>query len=100
MAKKPSGFAGLASEAAKAKPAPAPIAVPELIEDEPMLPINAPRVPKVRRGKKIIAGYFPPELQKAVRLLAVEQDSTVEAMLGEALNMLLRHYGKHPQAMK
>lgn len=96
MARRPS-FAAL-EEPKAATPAPAPVAEVEATEEQPMLPMkDAPKVAKVRRGKKLIGGYFPPELQKAVRLLAVEQDSTVEAMLGEAINLLLRHYGKHPE---
>ena len=92
-------FAAL--EEPKEEPAPAPEPAAEVSEapDEPMLPIKAPRIAKARRGKKQIAGFFPPSVQKAVKLLAVENDKTVEAMLGEAINLLLRHYGKHPEKM-
>ena len=74
MARKPSFAALEEPKAARPAPTPAPVAQieAEATEEEPMLPINAPKVAKVRRGKKIIAGYFPPELAKAVRLLAVE----------------------------
>jgi len=99
MAKRPS-FAAL-QEPTPEPVAPAPVK-PEAAEladdsDQPMLPIKAPKIAKVRRGKRIIAGYFPLETAKAVRLLAVEQDKTVEALLGEAINLVLRQYGKHPQ---
>ena len=49
-----------------------------------------------RVGKKAVSGYFSPELSRAVHLLALEQDASLQALLGEALDDLLRKYGKHP----
>jgi hypothetical protein len=43
-----------------------------------------------------VSGYFSRELSQAVHLLAVEQNTSLQALLGEALDDLLRKYGKHP----
>ncbi len=53
-------------------------------------------IAKARQGKTMIAGYFSPEFAKAVKMLAVERDLSVQAILGEALDGLLRQHGKHP----
>jgi hypothetical protein len=49
-----------------------------------------------RVGKTMIAGYFTPQMAKAVKLLAVERDTTVQALIGEGLDAVLHKYGKHP----
>lgn len=52
--------------------------------------------PKARDGKVMVAGYFSPQMAKAVKLLAVERDTTVQALIGEGLDTILHKYGKHP----
>jgi hypothetical protein len=49
-----------------------------------------------RQNKTMIAGYFTSDLARAVKLLAVEQGMTVQALIGEALDDVLRKHGKHP----
>ncbi len=49
-----------------------------------------------RIGKTMIAGYFSPQMAKAVKLLAVERDTTVQALIGEGLDAVLHKHGKHP----
>ena len=49
-----------------------------------------------RAGKKAVAGYFSPELSKALHMLGLEQDKSLQALLGEAIDDLMRKYGKHP----
>jgi len=56
---------------------------------------TARRTP-ARIGKKAVSGYFSPDLSRAIHLLAVEQNTSLQALLGEALDDLLRKYGKHP----
>ena len=43
-----------------------------------------------REGAKHIGGYFAPEVSKQLRALAVSEDTTVQALLAEALNMLFQ----------
>lgn len=49
---------------------------------------------KARHGKKAIAGFYDNQVSKQLKMLAVEEDRTVQAMLGEALNLLFEKYGK------
>lgn len=48
-----------------------------------------------RAGKKALGAHFTHELCRSINLLAVEEDSSVQALLGEALDLLLRSRGKH-----
>ena len=56
------------------------------------------RVPKPhgasRAGKSFIGGYFPPEVARQVKILAAEQDTTIQLLTAEALNHLFAAYGK------
>ena len=49
-----------------------------------------------RTGKKAVSAYFSPELSRALKNLANEQDQTVQAMLGEAIDDLMKKYRKLP----
>jgi hypothetical protein len=58
---------------------------------------SGPRVvARARQDKTMIAGYFTPDLARAVKLLAVERGMTVQAVIGEGLDEVLRIHGKHP----
>ena len=58
-------------------------------------PATATRA-KARIGKRALAGYFSPELVRAVNIEATQRDTTVQAILGEALDLWFRENGKHP----
>lgn len=49
-----------------------------------------------RVGKKAISGYFSAEMSRALHLLGLEQSKSLQALMGEAFDDLLRKYGKHP----
>src|SRR5262249_1375238 len=51
---------------------------------------------KAREGKKSVGGYFSPELSKTLGLMAIEENTTVQALLGEGIDLLLRTRNKHP----
>lgn len=55
-------------------------------------------VPPSRVGKKAIAGHFDPAVGKQLRQLALDNDTTVQALLEEALNDLFLKHGKSPIA--
>jgi hypothetical protein len=42
-----------------------------------------------RRNTKLIGGHFSPELAKQLRVLAAEEDTTIQALLEEAIQLLL-----------
>lgn len=59
--------------------------------------INDPENPHFRpsrQGKSNVTGYFPPEVKKQLRMLAAEEDKTIQQLLGESLNMLFAKYGR------
>lgn len=61
-------------------------------------PVETPAPKKVRSagrgGTKQVGGHFPAEVSWQLRQLAVERRSTVQALLGEALNDLFQKHGK------
>lgn len=42
-----------------------------------------------RRNTRLIGGHFPPEIGRQLRMLAAEEDTTIQALLEEAINLLL-----------
>lgn len=44
-------------------------------------------------SKRLIGGHFSPAVQKQVRLIAVSEDTTIQALLTEALNDLFEKHG-------
>lgn len=49
-----------------------------------------------REGKKGILGHFSPELSRALNIMAIEEGTTVQALMGEAFDLLMRARGRHP----
>ena len=54
------------------------------------------RSSNVRDQRKALTVYFPPEVSKELRRLAVEEDTTLQALVGEAIDLLRRNRGQHP----
>lgn len=75
------------------KPAPAPAAAPTP-GDSGAPPVSG-KAP-ARTGKKAVSGYFSPEMSRGLHLLALEQGTSLQALMGEAFDDLMRKYGKHP----
>ena len=48
--------------------------------------------PPSRRGKKGVLFHVDPEIAKRLKLLAVEQETTIEALGVEALGLLFERY--------
>ena len=51
-----------------------------------------------RQDKRYIGGHFSPEVVKQLKLLGIEEDTTSQALIAEALNLLFTKYGKNPIA--
>lgn len=47
-----------------------------------------------REGKHLISGHFPKSVSKQLKLLSVEEDTTVQELLGEALDLLFVKKGR------
>lgn len=56
---------------------------------EPVKPTKTPEKPS-RRNTKHIGGYFDPAVSRQLRGIALEEDSTVQELMGEALDMLFQ----------
>jgi len=51
-----------------------------------------------REGKKAISGFFSPDAAKQLKQIALNEDSTVQALLTEALNDLFIKHNHKPIA--
>lgn len=49
-----------------------------------------------REGKKAIVGYFSADMSRQLRVMAIEEGVTMQALVGEAIDLLMRDRGKHP----
>ncbi|WCP73982.1 ribbon-helix-helix domain-containing protein [Sphingomonas hankookensis] len=90
MSRKPS-FANLRDRSAIA-PAPAPAKVAAAAP----APESEAKGPASRQGRKQIAGFFTPDMSLAMHMLARRQDRSLQALMAEAFNDVLRKYGESP----
>ena len=65
-------------------------------ESKPTIVSAASTRAKARVGKRAVGGYFSPELARTLNVMATERDTTLQAILGEAIDLWLREQGKHP----
>jgi len=70
-----------------AKPLPAPEAAPP--EEAP-----AKFYRPSRDGRRFLGGHFDPAVVRQMKMLAAEEDTTTQALLEEALNLLFVKKGK------
>ena len=105
MSKK-SGLAALKAQIASERPRTASSApTPPTDPTPPVQPIeksNARRYPTYREGKVPVGGYFSPELSRALHQLALDESEPgkprvkIQALLGEAIDLLLRSRNRSP----
>jgi len=57
-------------------------------------PTPAKPVQTGRQGTKLIGGHFAPEVSTQLRILAAEEGTTVQSLLGEALDDLFVKKGR------
>lgn len=90
MSRKPS-FANLRT----ASPAPALAAKPSQTPSEAPTAAASTRA-ESRVGRKQIAGFFTPEMSFAMHMLARRQGRSLQALMAEAFNDVLRKHGESP----
>ncbi len=58
-------------------------------------PVRRPGAPPPpsRAGKASVTAYFAPEVRRQLRRLAADRDTTLQALLGEAVNDLFAKHG-------
>jgi len=94
MSKKANLVAAL-HEASGKKPA---IVAPQAAPEAAAQITAATEKPPSRVGKKVIAGHFDPAVIRQIKMLAVNQDSSIQALLSEALNDLFEKHNLKPIA--
>ena len=72
----------------QARRAPAPIDVAE-----PAAPARAGSAGS-RSGRVLVGGHFASEVQRALRIIAAEEGTTVQALLAEGINTVFAKRGK------
>lgn len=74
---------------------------PEVAEVEPQPKAKPSRHARPSRAStKHVGGYFDPAVSKQLRQIALEEDSSVQALVGEALDMLFQSRRKPTIASK
>lgn len=56
--------------------------------------VSSPHYRPSRTGKRLIGGHFSPDIAKHLKILATEEDTSVQALLEEALDLLFVKKGK------
>jgi hypothetical protein len=87
MSRKPS-FANLRTAA----PTPTP---PPVTDAAPAAAAGSAR-PESRVGRKQIAGFFTPDMSFAMHMLARRQGRSLQSLMAEAFNDVLRKHGESP----
>ena len=47
-----------------------------------------------RKGVKHVGGYYPPHVSRQLRQIALDENTSVQALIGESLDMLFESRGK------
>lgn len=82
-----SRFANLADKASSSTPAK---------EASPGSATESPVTPPSRVGRKAISGYFSPEMSLAMHMCARRQGMSLQDLMAEAFNDVLRKHGESP----
>jgi len=102
MSRKPSfaNLRGTATPAPATAPAPrvkaVPAPAPAPVMAAPPAPAPVSTRPVSREGRKQIAGFFSPDMSLAMHMLARRQGRSLQALMAEAFNDVLRKHGESP----
>lgn len=58
--------------------------------------VSGSGTPPSRAGRKQIAGFFSPDMSFAMHMLARRQGRSLQALMAEAFNDVLRKHGESP----
>ena len=59
-------------------------------------PKKTSKLPKSRKEKRSLTGWYPPEVHRQVRIIAAQEDKTLEEVVGDALNLLFEKHDMPP----
>jgi len=69
---------------------------PQPVAEVPEAKIRKSYVTPARVGKKAVVGHFSPALSRQLGQIAWDNETTIQALLGEAIDLLLPKYGFPP----
>lgn len=69
-------------------------AAPEVAKHQPEKPKPVKFYRPSRDGRRFLGGHFEPKVVRQVKMLAAEDDTTVQALLEEALDLLFVKKGR------
>ena len=46
-----------------------------------------------RQGRRHVGAYVPPDVARQLRVIAAQEDTSTQALIVEAINLLFRHRG-------
>lgn len=69
---------------------------PETTPLEPAVEARASEPAPSRVGRKVISGYFSPEMSLALHVCARRAGISLQALMAEAFNDVLRKHGESP----
>ena len=55
-------------------------------------------LPPSRVGKRVVQGWYDPEVRRQLGVIAAKEDKSIERVLGDAINGLFEKYGIPPIA--
>lgn len=86
--KRPSLFSGATATPRTSTTAPAAMveAAPTGKGEAPATKVESIRRPPSRQGKRVVSVYVEPEAAKQLGILAIREDTTIQALMVEALN--------------
>lgn len=73
---------------------PARVATPTAAPKKEKAPKHAPAPPPSRSGRVLVGAHYAPEVQTALKVIAAEERTTVQALLAEGINTVFAKRGK------
>ncbi|WP_082789573.1 ribbon-helix-helix domain-containing protein [Acetobacter malorum] len=69
---------------------------PSVVEPAAQTVVEKARPRNPREGKRAVVGYFSPAVSRGLHQLALDTDTTIQGLIGEAIDDLMRKHGRHP----
>jgi len=69
---------------------------PSVVEPAAQTVVEKDRPRNQREGKRTVMEYFSPAVSKGLHQLALDADTTIQGLIGEAIDDLMLKHGRHP----
>ena len=66
----------------------------QALSREPTEPVSAPTPSLSRAGRVLVGGHYSKAVQRALKIIAAEEGTTVQALLAEGINHVFAKRGK------